>query len=79
MKERITVRLYESPDVEGASPCGRYVADAKAGWDLSEGDTVGLTERAGGRLFGVVESVETETQTDDAGKPYRLAAVWTQD
>ena len=79
MKEKITVRLYQSPDAPAACDSARFHVDpAVRGWDHGTGDTLALDEKAGGRVFAVIDHVETDVHEDACG-PYRLATVWTQD
>ncbi|BAM02731.1 hypothetical protein [Phycisphaera mikurensis] len=79
MKEQITLRLYDDPATPPACDDRRYRADPKAGGAAYErGDTIGLDEREGGRLFGVIDRVDDEVLTDESGS-YRLAWIWTQD
>ena len=80
MKEEITLRLYENPtEAPACSVCGRYTPDGGAGWSLSQGETLPLSEKLGGRVFGVIESVADEVHTDDRGRTYKLAVAWIQD
>ncbi len=79
MKEQITLRLYEDPSVPTCRDGGRYHPDDLKGWDASRGDTVALSEDDGGRVFGVLDSIEEEVHTDDQGKRYKLASAWIQD
>ncbi|MEO0515046.1 MAG: hypothetical protein AAF086_07105 [Planctomycetota bacterium] len=79
MKEQITLRLYEDPKVPTCRDGGRYHPDDLKGWDVSRGDTVPLTEDHGGRVFGVVDSVDDDIHTDQDGKRYKLASAWIQD
>lgn len=80
MKEEITLRLYENPtDAPACSACGRYTPDGDAGWSLTNGDTLPLSERLGGRVFAVIESVDNAVHTDDEDRPYKLAVAWIQD
>lgn len=79
MKEPITLRLYEDPAVPTSGEGGRYQPDEMNGWDFSRGDTVPLTEDGGGRVFGVIDSVEDDVHTDDLGHRYKLATAWIQD
>lgn len=79
MKEQVTVRLYDDPERSIHCESARYVADPHIGGKgLGRGDTVPLDERDGGRVFGVIDQVETQLRTDEHG-PYRVATVWTQD
>lgn len=79
MKEQITLRLYENPAVPTCRDGGRYHPDDMKGWDLSRGETIPLTEDNGGRVFGVIDSVEEEARTDEEGHRYKLAVAWIQD
>lgn len=79
MKEQITLRLYEDPDVPTCRDGGRYHPDHLPGWDFGRGDSVPLTEDNGGRVFAVLDSVDDEIHTDDGGKRYKLAVAWIQD
>lgn len=79
MKEQVTILLYEDPAVPTACKEGRYQPDDLKGWNVDRGDSVPLTEVEGGRLFGVIDHVEEEIYTDDEGRQYKTAVVWTQD
>ncbi|MEM8738415.1 MAG: hypothetical protein AAGG38_08070 [Planctomycetota bacterium] len=79
MKEQVTIRLYEDPSVASCSHEGRFEPDGVTGWAMSTGETIPLTEKLGGRVFGIVETVEEEIHTDDEGRRYKLAILWTQD
>jgi len=79
MKEQITLRLYEDPDVPTCRHSGRYHPDDLRGWDVSRGETVALTEDNGGRVFGVFDAVGDEVHTDGQGQRYKLASAWIQD
>ena len=79
MKEQVTLRLYEDASVPSCCHAGRFEPDGVTGWDLSTGDTVPLTEKLGGRVFGIVEAVGDEVHADDEGHRYKLAVLWTQD
>lgn len=79
MKEKVTIRLYEH-----AQQCARCEdheyrpADEVKGWGYDRGDQIGLFERNGGYLMGVIDHVQPEVHQDEAGR-YKLAVLWTQD
>ncbi|MEM7626360.1 MAG: hypothetical protein AAF333_12250 [Planctomycetota bacterium] len=79
MKEQVTIRLYEDPSVPSCCHAGRYEPDDLKGWDVGRGDTVPLTEKLGGRVFGVIDHVDDEVHTDEQDQRYKLAVLWTQD
>jgi hypothetical protein len=79
MKEQITIRLFEDPAVPASSVDARYEPDAIAGWDIDTGTTIAMSEREGGRVFGIIDKVSDEIHEDDRGRRYRTATVWIQD
>jgi hypothetical protein len=79
VKEQVTLQLYEDPSVPTGCADRRYQPDDQQGWELSRGETIPLTEQGGGRLFAVVDEVRNEVHTDDEGRRYKIAVVWTQD
>ena len=79
MKEQITIRLFENADVPAVRDAGRYHPEPIKGWDIDTGVTIPLTEDGGGRVFGVIDKVDTQIHLDDQGQRYRLATVWIQD
>ncbi len=79
MKEKITLRLYESKEQGAVCHAGMYQPDVSVkGWDYARGETIGLTETHGGFLYGVIDEVDPEIHEDQVGR-YRLASLWTQD
>ncbi len=80
MKEMVTIRLYEDPRTcqwcDDVLPY-RTTEDVQ-GWDYDRGDRVGLLERKGGFLEGIVDYVEPEIHEDRTGR-FKLAVVWLQD
>lgn len=79
MKEQVTLRLYEDPNVPTCRDSGRYHPDDLKGWGVGNGDSVPLTEDHGGRVFAVIDKVADEIHTDDNGRRYKLATAWIQD
>jgi len=76
MKMQVTVRLYEDASANRDQP-GRYLPDADQSWDVKRGETIGLDEVDGGRLFAVVD--DAQDVQEDAGRRYRLVNAWLQD
>ena len=79
MKEQVSILLYEDAGIPTGCHDGRYEPDDMKGWNIERGETVPLSERDGGRLFGVVDHVEDEVHTDEDGRRYKIAVLWTQD
>ena len=79
MKEQVAIRLYERPPTAALEHPPRYrAADGVAGWDYSAGDQIGLQERDGGFLMGLIDAVDPAVLEDELGR-YKAAVVWTQD
>ena len=79
MKEQVAIRLYERPPTREPEYAPRYrAAEDVKGWDHAAGDQIGLMERDGGFLMGLIDRVEPEVLEDELGR-YKVAVVWTQD
>ena len=79
MKEQVAIRLYERPPTGEPAYTSHYrAADDVVGWDYAAGDQIGLHERDGGFLMGLIDSVEPEVLEDATGR-YKVAVLWTQD
>ena len=78
MKMQVTVRLYEDAQHNTVQP-GRFIPDADQSWEVERGETIGLNETDGGRVFAVVDEADQQIHSSDAGKRYRLVTAWIQD
>ena len=79
MKERVTIRLYEQPTTCDRCDVQPYrTTEDVRDWNYETGDQIGLHERDGGFLMGLIEDVQPEIYEDHTGR-YKLAVVWTQD
>ncbi len=79
MKEQVTIRLYQHPDQAARCDGQQYTpAEDVRGWDFQRGDQIGLHERQGGYLMGVIDHLQPETHEDETGS-FKLAELWTQD
>lgn len=79
MKEQITLRLYEQPAQRACCEVARYSpSEDTRGWNYVQGDQIGLHEKNGGYLIGLIDSVDQTVRVDEVGR-YRVATAWTQD
>lgn len=75
----VTIRLYEQPGTCQWCDVQPYrTADDVQGWDFDRGDRLGLLERQGGFLEGVIDHVHPEIHHDRTGR-FKLATIWIQD
>lgn len=75
----VTIRLYEQPHTCDRCDVQPYrTTEEVQGWDYERGDQIGLQERNGGFLMGLIDYVKPEIHEDRTGR-YKLAVIWTQD